>query len=179
MGIAVLGSARMRAKVWSALALVLLLGACETETAKRADPSTSEEAPADEAETFRLGDAVELGNFRVTAYKVLDPMKPAEYFEPGKNKKFVAVDLEVENTGGEPEPFSILLSVTLKDDDNREYVPDLANGGKTPGAPDGEIAPNDGKRGWVVFEVPKSLDDYRLVFEGDVFASGQAIIELT
>ncbi len=45
--------------------------------------------------------------------------------------------------------------------------------------PDGELAPNGGKRGLAVFQVPEVMSALRLNFDSNVFGTGTATVNLS
>lgn len=161
-----------------ALVMTLAVGACATETPTKVGSDGNAGGDSSKPKTFKVGDTIQIGDLRLIVRKVVNPMPPVnEFSKPEAGNKFVAVDMEVKNVGKKPEHFSILLSAKIKNAANQAFDIDITSG-KEPGPPDGEIAPGDGLRGWAVFSVPNKKEKYRLIFEADLFASGQAIVQL-
>lgn len=74
-----------------------------------------------------------------------------------KRSRSKRVDMEVKNTGSEPESISVLLGVKIKNAANQAFDVDVTSG-KEPGPPDVEIAPRDASRGFAVFDVPDAKE---------------------
>ena len=137
-----------------------------------------EEDEGGQPETFKVGDMVALGDYEVTVHGVQDPLPPQNQLvtvPPGD--RYVGVDVEVTNTTDESKPFSGLLAFELQDAENRTYDPTFS--GHQPAMPDGELAPNSGKRGLAVFQVPEVMSALRLNFDSSVFGTGTATVNLS
>lgn len=133
------------------------------------DGQTSEEGKDEEPKTdvFAVGDTVKFDDLNITltgARVVEDDLFDPEY------DKFVAVELEIENTSDESAAISTMLNMGLMTADG--YTMDMALvDGK--GSLDGELGPGRKMKGEIVFDVEES-DYYEFIFE-DPFTTGQAI----
>jgi hypothetical protein len=159
----------------------------EENEAKRADEGSSgdpsgeasgeTEAPAT-PEQFAVGDLVELGDWQVRVHGVTDPVVSTdEFFQPAAGQRWVAVDVEVTNTGDQAETVSSALCFEIMDDGNQAYM-QTVTGTTTAATPDGEVAAGASRRGTVEYEVPADAAGLRLQFSCDLLASGTATIAL-
>jgi len=62
--------------------------------------------------------------------------------------------------------------------DGEGYSYDQAFGADTKGSLDGELAPGRKMRGELAYEIPKDASGLELIFDADVWGSGQAIVKL-
>jgi hypothetical protein len=130
------------------------------------------------AETFAVGDIIELGDLALTVHGVTFPTGD-EFTQPDEGQRFVVVDVAVENRTDSAQSISSLLQMQLKDATGQVYDVDLmaqvASGGSSP---DGELAPGETLRGQVGFQVPVDSTDLVFVFDGDVFGAGKVFVAL-
>lgn len=127
-------------------------------------------------QTFKVGDTIKMGDLQYTVHGIRE-VKGNDIFKPDEGKKWVAVEVTIENKGSEPQLVSSLLGFTLQDSEGYTYnimpVPvDLK------GSLDGELAPGRKMRGEVSFEIPKDAKGLELIIDADVFGFGQAIVQL-
>jgi hypothetical protein len=96
---------------------------------------------------------------------------------PAPGNRWVAADVEVTNSGTEPQNVSSLLCFEVADDQNRSYTLAItAEAGSSP--PDGEVAAGGARRGTLTYEVPADAAGLRLTFKCDLFSTGSATIAL-
>lgn len=165
-----------------AIAAVVSALALATASTDENEPTRVDDGGAADASSqpdeFAVGDVVELGDWRVQVHGVTDPVEssnPVASPEPGN--RWVAADVEVTNTGAEPQTVSSLLCFEVTDGQNRSYTLALtADPGSSP--PDGEVAAGGARRGTLTYEVPADAAGLRLTFKCDLFSTGSATIAL-
>ena len=168
---------RVLALVAVVTALVLATASTqENEPARVDEPGAGTDEP--QPQVFAIGDLVELGDWQVRAHGVTDPVQSTNQFvTPAPGNRWVGVDVEVTNTGTDPQVVSSLMCFEVVDDQNRSYSMALtAEEGSTP--PDGEVAAGASRRGTVTYEVPADAAGLRLTFKCDLFSTGSATIAL-
>lgn len=130
------------------------------------------------AETFAVGDVIEIGDLSLTVHGVTFPTGD-EFTQPDEDQRFVVVDVAVENRTDATQNISSLLQMELKDATGQAYDVDLmaqvASGGTSP---DGELAPGETLRGQVGFQVPSDATGLVFVFDGDIFGAGKVFVGL-
>lgn len=138
----------------------------------------AELAGESEQQTFKVGDIVEIGTLALTVNEVTSPAGD-DFNKPEAGKKFLVVDLTVENKSAETAAISSLLQMSLKDAGGQTYDMDLsasvASGGTSP---DGELAPGEKIRGQIGFQVPTEATGLVFVFDASVFGSGKVFVAL-
>lgn len=171
----VLKNTRIRsALALSALALSALAVAASGETSKATSTSTS---VGKNTSTFKVGESVKLGDWAVTVNSVENPFTSSSSFDtPAEGKKYVAVDVSVQNNSTKPEIVSSLACFSLQDSTGQSYTQALVAG--APSAPNGEVAPGETVRGTIVYEVPESATGLKEKFKCDLFSTGTATINL-
>jgi hypothetical protein len=118
------------------------------------------------ARTYNVGETARSGDFDVTVYGLKDPQPPGQFLRPDVGKRLVSVDVQITNKGASQQGFSGLLGFHLIDAGNNEY--DMSFGEVDPPAPDGDIAPGQSLRGFVVFEVPDGAAGFRFKARGSL-----------
>lgn len=116
-----------------------------------------------------------MGNFFITVRKAYF-YAGSEWNKPEKGKKWVVIDVELENKGDEPEGVSSLMMFSLYDADN--YQSDIAINVDARGSLDGELGAGRKMAGEITFSVPEDQTSFEFIFEPDVFGQGQAIFKL-
>ncbi|MGW3571849.1 DUF4352 domain-containing protein [Streptomyces sp. NPDC000941] len=175
---------RVRASVIAAAILCLSLTACgsnddsisikpKAESSSQAAPTSEAAEPADAAETTppseqpetaRVGDTITLSGqddgeqLDVTMKKWLDPAKSADEFTtPAAGKRWVAVQIQLTNTGTTTYSDSPSNCIQAADADGQRF--DATFGDITAGpqmTSDLKLPAGDKALGWVVIEVPKA-----------------------
>lgn len=129
-------------------------------------------------QTFKVGDVVEMGTLSLTVNGVTSP-EGTDFAKPEQGKKFLIVDVTIENKSQEADAISTMMQMSLKDTSGQVYQVDLmamaASGGTSP---DGELAPGEKIRGQVGFQVPADANGLVFVFDADVFGAGKAFVAL-
>lgn len=171
------------------LAALLAIGALaasgSNDTATKVGGSGTSDTTKDEngnpiAQAFKVGDAVELGDWQVKVWKLTDPVVIPDdsFFKPDAGQRRVGIDVEVTNKGKDPTTVSSLLCFDLKDSENKTYDQAIFADSAS-GSIDGEIAPGASLRGEVFYDVPLTASGLVLNFKCDLFSSGSASIQLS
>jgi hypothetical protein len=134
--------------------------ATETESALENNDSDSEPA-----KTYKIGDLVKLDGYNLTVVSFEDPYTNIEG-EPIGGMKYLAVEVEYENTGSNAVtysayPWSIVEGFSEGIDSNYEKT-----GRKEPSLSliSDQLAPNSKVTGWITFRVMEDLQKYTLQF---------------
>lgn len=135
---------------------VLIMGADDscgtTETKSDSDSS---------GQTAKIGDPITLDGYdvtmKVTPVKVLDPAPAGAYDTPGKGKRFVGVDMILQNTGDKPYNDSPSNGAVVVDTNARQWNSTILTGGICGEFNSVTIAPGSKRRGCIPFEVPKNV----------------------
>ena len=129
-------------------------------------------------ETFKPGDIVDIGDF-VLIVNSAEFSEGSDFAEPAEGKKFIVVDLTLENKLAESAMVSSVLQMSLKDVTGQKYsvniMASIAGGGSTP---DGELAPGEKLRAQVGFEVPSDSEGLVFVFDPNIIGTGRAFVAL-
>ncbi len=127
-------------------------------------------------QTYGVSDVIAMGTTNVTVNEVISPAGD-QFAKPDEGKKFLVVDLTIENGGATSISLSTLLQMSLKDSSGQKYDVDLmasvASGGTSP---DGEISPGEKLRGQVGFQVPQDAAGLVFVFDADVWGTGKVFV---
>jgi hypothetical protein len=139
----------------------------------------STDTPPPQAQTFKVGDIVTIGN-SVLVVLGWEDVPSSDLVQPDEGKKFIAVEALIVNQGESPAGVSSLMQMSLKDDTGQQYKVDFKAIMATQGASiDGEISPGERLRGKIGFQVPVNAPDLQFVFDPSVFgASGKAVVDL-
>ena len=142
--------------------------------AKVEDKKTESNKP----KIFKVGDIVELKDFKVTVNKVYT-VNGDEFTQPEEGNEFIAVDCTVENISNEEQTVSSLAMFKVVDKDGRacEYAIIGQTAAKA-GQMDGQLAPGRKLTGVYVVEVPKGSTGLELEFNSSLFSGGQIIVKL-
>lgn len=181
----------------AAVALTLAATGCEAASpelvdqaapaaADEADDSSDESEDSDDADPanqnpadgpYQVGDTVAMGDLEHTMHGARWSVGD-EFFGPDDDERWLVVDIEVTNTGDASEAISSLIMWTLVDADNRSA--DITLTADEQGSLDGELGAGRSMRGETAFSVPDDGNDtWQLLFEPNVFGSGQAIYVIT
>jgi hypothetical protein len=122
-----------------------------------AEESESEEGVAGVGDTLTLQGYEDGEQLDVTVTKVIDPAKAEKYFGPRRGRRFVAIDLVLENSGTVPYNDSPGNGATLIDAQDHGYEETLDESPSCHPLGSGvRIAPASKRAGCLVFEIPKS-----------------------
>lgn len=145
---------------------------------KEAENKKEEKTNENQTKTYKVGETVELKNFKVTVNKVYS-VAGDEFTKPKEGNEFIAVDCTLENISKNPQGVSSILMFKVVDSDGRaaEYSLEGLLASKA-GQLDGEIAPGRKMTGAYVVEVPKGKKGLELEFDSSFLTSGQVIVKL-
>ncbi|GAA0466280.1 DUF4352 domain-containing protein [Alkalibacillus silvisoli] len=143
----------------------------DNEDASEEDGSTEEEG--NEEEEVSIGDTVQFDDLKITLLGTRQIESDNEFIEED-NDLFLAVELEVENTGDEEESMSTMLNMSLFTSDGYSQDQTLMVDGR--GSLDGSLGAGRSMKGEIVFDV-EDADFYEFIFENP-FTTGQAIWEI-
>lgn len=150
----------------------------EPTTAGQGDGGGDGAGAGDSSGDFAVGDLVELGDWQVRVHGVTDPLVSDDpVFQPAAGNRWVAIDVEVTNTGDATETLSSILCFELKDSENKVYDSTVTGVAGT-ATPDGDLAPGASLRGTLEYELPTAVTGLRLGFSCDLLESGTATIVL-
>jgi hypothetical protein len=131
-----------------------------------------------EQQAYKVGDVIAMGDTTITVNEITYPAGD-QYTKPDAGKKFLIVDLTIENKSTAAINVSTLLQMSLKDPTGQKYTVDfmaaLASGGTSP---DGEIAPGEKLRGQVGFQVPENAAGLVFIFDAEVWGTGKVFVAL-
>lgn len=127
------------------------------------DISTTEESKI-EAQVFKLGETIRLGDYVVSVSKMEDPYKAQnQYTQPDSGNRFVAVEVVYENGTTDKSldynPFDWKLFDSEGYGFESSFMAD-----KEPRLSSGTLNPSGKVRGWLTFEVPQESKDFKLQF---------------
>lgn len=166
------------------LVLVVSVGALvasgsDNKAAKVDEKSGKTDTSGKAAESFKVGDAVALGDLQVKVYAFTDPVQVAadSPVKPDEGFRRVKLDAEVANKGDKAVTVSSILCFELKDGENKVY--DQTIGDSKVGSIDGEVAPGAALRGEIEYDVPAASKGFVLNFKCDLLSSGSATITLS
>lgn len=139
------------------------VGATATQVPPTQVPATATTAPE-----YYLGDAVQDGDYSLTALTVADPATPGMLYSAEEGKKLVAVEIIVSNVSGNVLSVNPLYA-TLLDDGGFIYQTDL-------GSVDGSLSslnlsPGEQARGWVSYKIPDTATAARIKYSTDIFGT--------
>lgn len=131
-----------------------------------------------ETKTFKVGDVVQLKDFKVTVNKVYN-VKGDEFTKPKDGNEFIAVDCTVENISDKEQTISSIMMFKVVDKDGRacEYSATGQVAAKA-GQMDGTVGVGRKLTGVYVVEVPKGQTGLELEFNSSLFTGGQVIVKL-
>ena len=128
--------------------------------------------------THKVGEAIKIGDFVLTINKASISAGDGST-KPKPGKKFVVVDLTIENKGSKAAAISTMLQMFLKDGTGRYYATDLMAAVAAKGtSPDGELAAGEKIRGQVGYQVPEKVQGLTFVFDAELFGPEKALIQL-
>ncbi len=139
-------------------------------------PPTPTPTPSYLITTVDIDETIEVGNLLMTVTEI-SPVNNAP--EPAPGRRFILLDLTIENTGDLLVGINSLRELVLKDSSNQIYrissAAMAATGGTTP---DVDVAPGETVRAQVGFEVPTNARNLELTFVADRFEAGKIFIRL-
>lgn len=176
----------MRHKILTVLIVLIILGAIggaagsnspkKVGENKSATTSTQKSESKPKTQTFKIGDVVQLKDYKVTVNKVRTG-NGAEGMEPEQGKQYFYVDCTIENTSDKEKDISSVLMFKVQDSDGRSC--DQSIPGDQNGQLDGKVSPGQKLSGEYVVKIPQGKTGLRLVFDSSVLSTdGQVIVNL-
>lgn len=135
------------------------------------EPSKEKPRP----EIFSVGDTVKMGKFIMTLNSVRWD-EGNQFAKPDEGTRWLVANITLNNESEEPTAVSSLMMFSLIDDEH--YSCDWAVFASTKGSVDGELGPSRSMRGEIAWEVDDGGSAWELVFEPDLFGSGQAVFKI-
>jgi hypothetical protein len=124
------------------------------------------------AARYGVGQTGRSAGFAFTLLDVRDPFSPPGHFTaPAPGDHYVAVDVQVGNLMHSTQEFSSLDGFHLVDSVNHQFDQTIVPG-VDPRAPNGQFAPQQAIRGFVVFEVPTGATGLKLRCQGTITSAG-------
>lgn len=160
--------------IMAAALAAIIVGCGQTTKPKLAGPSQSATAPKAKPTVFAIGDAIQMGDIKLTingARIVKDDL-----VKPDGGKLILAVDATVENVGTEPAAVSSMMQFKLVDSDGYSQTFGFTTKGK--GQLDGELAAGRKMRGELVWYVDPKAKGLELTYDPSLIGTGQAIVKM-
>lgn len=150
----------------------------EQTTSTNGKPATSSESKKNETKTFKVGDAIQLKDYKIIVNKVYN-VQGTDMAKPKDGNEFVAIDCTVENISNKEQALSSMIMFKVVDKDGRACEYSLmgqtaANAGQL----DGQIGVGRKITGVYVVEVPKGKTGLELEFDSSLLTGGQVIVTL-
>jgi len=161
--------------VWLAL---LATGCGESTQPEKVEPGQVENGSLGQAqalEIFAVGESVKMGEL-VFIVNGVRTSQGGDFISPEEGNIYYLVDCTLENNAAESANISSLLMFKMVDGDGYNY--NITIGPETKGSLDGELASGRKMRGELAFEVPVQASSLELIFEPNVFGTGQAIYKI-
>ncbi|UZQ50619.1 DUF4352 domain-containing protein [Clostridium kluyveri] len=180
----------MRHKVLSIIIILVILGGIGSalsgndkkdtavKTSTNDTAKTKQETTQNKTETFKVGDVVQLKDYKITVNKVYT-VEGNDFAKPKDGNEFLAIDCTVENISKEEQNLSSLVMFKVVDKDGRACEYSLtgqtaANAGQL----DGTIGVGRKITGVYVVEVPQGQTGLELEFDSSFLTGGQVIVTL-
>lgn len=158
-----------------AAAVIIACGSTSANTGTKVTGSDSGSQTQASASHFKVGDQVKVGDTYVVTVNSIKTSAGDDFDKPKDGNTYVIVDVTTKNVSSKEQDLSSLLQFTLKDSSGQKYTETIVSGA-TP--PDGKIAASDLLKGQLAYEVPASMHDFTLAFQGDIISGGQTIWDL-
>ncbi len=156
-----------------AIVVVAIIGLWSITATSGSDSKSgsSSDSGGSSQKVYKVGETAHSGDFDITLQTVKNPYQPTNQFEQASaGKHFVATEFTVKNTASEQKTFSSLLGAEVSDSSGQHFSITLA-GTDLPQL-DGDVAANDIRRGWMVFEVPDASSGLKIRLKGDLTSTG-------
>lgn len=137
--------------------------------------SKEEVKESKKTETFKVGDTIEIKDFKVTVNKVTTS-SGGEFLKPKDGNEFLNVDITLDNISDQAQHVSSILMFKVVDKDGRAYSQAITENQN--GQLDGEIGAGRKMTGEYVVEVPKGTVGLQLEFDSSLLSSGQVVVDL-
>ena len=154
-------------------ALIENLSKTSTTTNEEKDNEDETEDKSTDSKTIEVNSKGTLNGVSLTIKSVED--YEDEMFPADENKKYVSIDVLVENNSGKTISINA-LNFTLKDTDNYEYRNTLSS--VDPAIVVAELEGGRSLRGFIAYEVPEDVSLQELKYEIDYGKLGQFYVEI-
>lgn len=144
------------------------------EGATTETPTTQEEETNTTVETFKIGDTVELDDFRITVNGVRTS-EGGQFMKPKEGNEYFYVDATVENISSEEKSVSSMLMFKVVDQDGRSM--DMAIVEDANGQLDGKVGAGRKISGEYIVEVPTGTTGLELQFDSSLVGK-QIVVKL-
>lgn len=122
-------------------------------------------------DVYTVGQTAHTGDLNVLLRKVADPWTPRNRLQaPQAGYRYVAVELELKNTGRSTEIMSTWRKLKILD--ARGHPWDVTLAGYDLPQIDGSVAPGRERRGWAVFLLPANATGLHLRVKGEMTEPG-------
>ena len=163
--------ARTRSVLIIGTTLAILLTGCSGYEPRDNRPTVN-------GQHFKVGEAIELGNWELRVHQLTDPLRPTNRLRaPGPGHRWIRVDVELKNISTQTKSVAALLQFEVQDSKFRAY--DIAVTGERGPDLDGYAPPGASRRGVIDFEVPRDAGGLILNFTSETFERGIAAVRLT
>ena len=172
-------------KIWFWIVAVIIVagiggaGSDEPKVVSEGDGSTTETSQIQEnnpskVKTFKIGDVVELDDFRITVNGIRTS-NGSQFIKPSEGNEYLYIDATVENISNEEQVVSSVIMFKVVDQDGRamnQSIVDDANGQL-----DGTIGSGRKISGEYVVEVPTGATGLELQFDSSLIGN-QIVVAL-
>jgi len=161
-----------------ALTLVACGGSSDVDTGQKSgEGDSSSDDSSQTPVTYAQGDSVEIDGLRMSITEVKEYKSSNEYMQASDGNKYIAIMLEVENVSSEAQSYNA-LDYKLKNEDGSSYSDGWTDA--EPTFSSGTLQPTKKARGYLVYEMPKTVATNQLEFmyEPLDFETKQVIWEL-
>ncbi|HZJ02972.1 MAG TPA: DUF4352 domain-containing protein [Thermoleophilia bacterium] len=149
-------------------------GEADTEASEATDDSSESEDAS--SEHFAVGETVKMGDVQFTVNSAHWDTG-GEFAQPDPGTQWLLIDATLENTSSESAQISSMLMFKLMDEQG--YSRDMSLIADTKGSLDGELGADQMMRGQLAYVVDEGQTQWELIFEPNVFGSGQARYVIT
>lgn len=144
-----------------------------TSTDSNTDSSKKSNAP----EIYKIGDTIQLKDFKVTVNKIRTANSGSnDLMKPKDGNEFFYVDCTIENISDKDQTVSSIMMFKVVDKDGRSY--DQSISGDNNGQLDGDVGPTRKMTGEYCVEVPKGKTGLELEFNSNFINNQQIIVQL-
>lgn len=174
----------MKHKILTGIIVLIIIGSLGSamggNEATKVDEtaSTNSTASSSESKTFKVGDVIQLKDYKITVNKVYN-VPGDDFSKPKDGNEFMAIDCTVENISKDEKAISSIMMFKVVDQDGRQCEYSLM--GQTAakaGQLDGTIGAGRKITGVYVVEVPKGKTGLELEFDSSLLTGGQVVVNL-
>ncbi len=154
---------------------VVLAGCTSTPSANSVSFGSGKTTPVPEPTTYSLNEAATLKGKTITILSAAEYKQENQYIKPKEGNKYYTVEVLIKNDSDEAMSYNT-LNFTLQD--NNKYTYTTAFMGKEPALNSGDLQPSREVRGFVTFEVPKTAENFELLYDASWWSNKQLIFKL-